>query len=99
MWLIDSAQVSTHITTGSDWCLIAEISAPYEEYDMVQSGRVEVTPVNGETFFADHLGETILAVREVGSPEAGRLALEIAFPSGNVRCESWSGDLCLSARL
>lgn len=98
VWLTDSAQVSTHITTGSDWCLIAKISAPYEDYDMGQSGRVEVTPVNGETPFAEHLGETILAMQEVGSPDTGRLALEITFLSGNVRCESWSGDLRLSAR-
>ncbi|WP_234365273.1 hypothetical protein [Streptomyces sp. RTd22] len=65
---------------------------------MGQNGHVEVTPANGETPFAEHLGETIRAVREVDSPEAGRLALEITFPSGNVRCESWSGDLHLSTR-
>ncbi|MGR3938092.1 hypothetical protein LCH29_35225 [Streptomyces sp. BRA346] len=96
VWLIDSAQVSTHITTGSDWCLIVENSTPYEGYSMGQNGRVEVTPINGGTPFAEHLGETILAVREVGSPDTGRLTLEIAFPSGNVRCESWSGDLRFS---
>ena len=98
VWLTDSAGVSTHITTGSDWCLIAEISTPYEAYDMGQGGRVEVPPANGETPFAEHLGETILAVGEAGAPAMGRLALEITFSSGSVRCESWAGDLRLSAK-
>lgn len=98
VWLTDSAQVSTHITTSSDWCLITEISPPYEEYDMGQGGHVEVTPANGETSFAEHFGETILAVREAGAPETGRLMLEITFSSGSVRCESWAGDLHLSIK-
>ena len=33
VWLIDSDEVATHITTGSDWCLIVETSALYEGYD------------------------------------------------------------------
>lgn len=28
VWLIDSEQVSTHVTTESDWCLTVERSAP-----------------------------------------------------------------------
>jgi hypothetical protein len=46
-------------------------------------GRIEVAPINDETPFAGHLG--------------GRLALELVFGSGTVRCESWSGDLRLSS--
>lgn len=95
VWLIDSDEVATHITTGSDWCLIVETSAPYEGYDMAEYGRIEVGPVSGGTPFADHLGEIVLAVREEGS-DRGRSALEIAFPSGLVRCETWAGDLRLS---
>ncbi|MEV8039008.1 hypothetical protein [Streptomyces sp. NPDC086182] len=95
VWLIDSNEVATHITTGSDWCLIVEASDPYEGYDMAEHGRIEVGPVSDETPFADHLGETVLVVREEGS-DSGRLALEITFPSGRVRCEMRAGDLRLS---
>jgi hypothetical protein len=98
VWLIDSEAVSTRITTGSDWCLIVEASAPFAGYDMAESGRVEVAPVSGETPFADHLGETVLAVSEESVPESGRTALEIVFDSGRVRCETWSGDLRLSTK-
>ncbi|MGW8361861.1 hypothetical protein ACWGK1_14970 [Streptomyces wedmorensis] len=98
MWLIDSEAVSTRITTGSDWCLIAEASAPFAGYDMAESGRVEVASVNGETPFADHLGETVLAVSQESIPDSGRIALEITFDSGRVRCETWSGDLRLSSK-
>ncbi|MCX5388894.1 hypothetical protein [Streptomyces sp. NBC_00094] len=98
VWLIDSEAVATHITTGSDWCLIVETSTPSAGYDMAESGRVEVAPISGETPFADHLGETVLAVSEEGAPDSGRLALEISFASGRVRCETWSGDLRLSSK-
>ncbi|MFH8804863.1 hypothetical protein ACH4F6_35765 [Streptomyces sp. NPDC017936] len=98
VWLIDSEEVATHVTAGSDWCLIVESSAPFEEYDMAELGRVQVAPVSDETPFADHLGETVLAVREEGDPDSGRLALEITFDSGRVRCDVWSGDLRLSGK-
>jgi len=98
VWLIDSEAVATHITTGSDWCLIVETSTPFAGYDMAESGRVEVAPISGETAFADRLGETVLAVSEEGGPDSGRLALEISFGSGRVRCETWSGDLRLSSK-
>ncbi|MDT0343666.1 hypothetical protein [Streptomyces litchfieldiae] len=95
-WLIDGEGGSTRITIGTDWCLIVETSAPHEGYDMGEWGRVEVAPVHTETPFANHVGETVLAIREEGAPATGRLALEITFPSGRVRCESWAGDLRLS---
>ncbi|MDV9188468.1 hypothetical protein R6L23_09615 [Streptomyces sp. SR27] len=98
VWLIDSEAVATHITTGSDWCLIVETSPPSAGYDMAESGRVEVAPISVETPFADHLGETVLAVSEEGAPDSGRLALEISFASGRVRCETWTGDLRLSSK-
>ncbi|KUN40325.1 hypothetical protein AQJ30_06565 [Streptomyces longwoodensis] len=98
VWLIDSEAVATRITTGSDWCLIVETSNPFARYDMAESGRVEVVPVNGETPFADHLGERVLAVSEESVADSGRIALEIAFGSGRVRCETWSGDLRLSSK-
>ncbi|MCD9145633.1 hypothetical protein [Streptomyces albireticuli] len=97
VWLIDSGQVSTHVTTGSDWCLTVERSAPYASYDMAESGRVEVAPVRGRTPFADHLGETVRAVSEERDPNTGRVALEIAFDSGRVRCDAPSGNLRLSS--
>jgi hypothetical protein len=62
----------------------------------IVSGRVAVTRITGETPFADHLCETVLAVREEGAPESWRLALEITFGSGRVRCDTWSGNLRLS---
>ncbi|MGV9245420.1 hypothetical protein [Streptomyces sp. NPDC003710] len=98
VWLIDSEAVTTHITTGSDWCLIVETSAPFTGYEMAESGRIEVASISGETPFADHLGNTVLAVSEEGAPDSGRLALEITFDSGRVRCETWSGDLRLSSK-
>ncbi|MFE1230272.1 hypothetical protein [Streptomyces sp. NPDC058745] len=98
VWLIDSETVATRITTGSDWCLIVEASDPFAGYDMAESGRVGVAPVSGETPFADHLGETVLAVSEESVPVDGRIALEITFDSGRVRCETWSGDLRLSSK-
>ncbi|WP_234317894.1 hypothetical protein [Streptomyces rimosus] len=45
VWLIDSAEDSTHVTTGSDWCLIVERSVPFGGYEMAESGRVEVGPM------------------------------------------------------
>ncbi|MFI6978518.1 hypothetical protein ACIBSV_07945 [Embleya sp. NPDC050154] len=96
VWLLDSEGVATHITTGSDWCLIVETSPPFAAYDMREVGRVEVAPIGGETPFAEHLGETISAIDEQRDPYTGRLALEITFGSGRVRCETWSGDLRLS---
>ncbi|MFB7608707.1 hypothetical protein [Streptomyces gardneri] len=98
VWLIDNKAFATRITTGSDWCLIVETSDPFAGYDMAESGRVEVAPISGETPFADHLGETVLAVSEESVPDNGRIALEITFDSGRVRCETWSGDLRLSSK-
>ncbi|MFB7368432.1 hypothetical protein ACFC0D_01060 [Streptomyces sp. NPDC056222] len=98
VWLIDSEAVATHVTTGSDWCLIVEPSAPFAGYDMAESGRVEVAPISGGTPFADHLGETVLEVSEEVDKVGGRLALEITFDSGRVRCEAWFGDLRLSSK-
>ncbi|WP_053648343.1 MULTISPECIES: hypothetical protein [unclassified Streptomyces] len=98
VWLIDSEAVATRITAGSDWCLIVETSDPFEGYDMAESGRVEVTPISGETPFADHLSETVLAISEECVPDSGRIALEITFDSGHVRCETWSGDLRMSSK-
>ncbi|MEO3764056.1 hypothetical protein [Streptomyces sp. B8F3] len=98
VWLIDSEAVATHVTTGSDWCLIVETSPPFAGYDMADSGRVEVAPISGETPFADHLDETVLAVSEKGDPDSGRQAVAITFGSGRVRCETWSGELHLSGK-
>ncbi|WP_199549440.1 hypothetical protein [Streptomyces sp. N35] len=96
VWLIDGQGGSVHITTGSDWCLIAESASPHEGYDMDSWGRIEVAPVGDRTPFASHLGEDVLAVREEFEPRTGRVALEVSFASGRVRCDSWAGDLRLS---
>ncbi|MFH8562178.1 hypothetical protein [Streptomyces sp. NPDC017988] len=97
VWLIDDRGVAVRITTGSDWCLIAEESQPHAGYDMGDSGLVTVGAIRQETPFADHIGESVLAVREEHVSNAGRVALELSFPAGGVRCESWAGDLRLSA--
>ncbi|MEU6343308.1 hypothetical protein ABZ883_20480 [Streptomyces sp. NPDC046977] len=98
LWLIDSEEAATHVTPGSDWCLIVETSAPSEGYEMAESGRVEVAPIHSEAPFADHLGETILGVHNEADPDTGRRALELTFEAGRVRCETWSGDLRLSSK-
>ncbi|MFJ2407466.1 hypothetical protein ACIOUE_39965 [Streptomyces xanthochromogenes] len=96
VWLIDSQGSSVHIATGSDWCLVVDSSSPHEGYDMDSWGRVEVAPVGDRTPFAAHLGEDVLAVKEEFEPKTGRIALEVHFTSGRVRCGSWAGDLRLS---
>ncbi|MEV7144508.1 hypothetical protein [Streptomyces tauricus] len=96
VWLIDGQGTSLRITSGSDWCLIVESSRPHEGYDMGSWGRIEVAPVGDRTPFAAHLGEDILAVREEFEPKSGRIAFEVTFASGRVRCDSWAGDLRLS---
>ncbi|MFD3442544.1 hypothetical protein ACFWU3_34210 [Streptomyces sp. NPDC058685] len=98
VWLIDSEAVATRITTGSDWCLIVKTSDPFAGYVMAESGRVEVAPISCKIPFAEHLGETVLAVSEESVPDSRPIALEITFDSGRVRCETWSGDLRLSSK-
>ncbi|MFQ6197666.1 hypothetical protein [Streptomyces sp. NPDC000405] len=98
MWLIDSEAVATHVTTGTDWCLIAETSAPFAGYDMAEAGRIEVASTSDETSFRDHLGNTVLAIGEESDLDGRRLALEITFGSGRIRCETWSGELRLSSK-
>jgi hypothetical protein len=95
VWLTDERQGSIRITTGSDWCLIVEASEPHEGYDMGEEGRVEVREGGGATPFASHIGERILSAREGFEPFTGRMALELTFPTGGVRCDSWAGDLRL----
>ncbi|MBT2384715.1 hypothetical protein J7E86_14185 [Streptomyces sp. ISL-11] len=97
VWLIDDRSASVHITTGSDWCLIVEESEPHADYDMGDSGLVTVGALDKEAPFADHIGENILAVREDHEPNTGRVALELSFPNGRVRCESWAGGLRLTS--
>ncbi|MET8784072.1 hypothetical protein [Streptomyces sp. NPDC004589] len=97
VWLIDDQVAAVHITTGSDWCLIIEASEPHAGYDMGDSGLVAVGAIGEETPFADHIGESVLAVREDHEPNTGRVALELSFPTGRVCCESWAGDLRLTS--
>ncbi|MFD0078143.1 hypothetical protein ACFVIY_37540 [Streptomyces sp. NPDC127166] len=96
VWLIDDRDATVHVTTGSDGCLIVEESQPHTGYDMGDAGRVTVGAISNETPFADHVGESVLAVREEHEPNTGRVALELSFPKGRVRCESWAGDLRLT---
>lgn len=76
VWLIDDRGATVHVTTGSDGCLIVEESEPHAGYDMGDSGRVTVGSIGNETPFADHIGESDLAVREEHEPNTGRVALE-----------------------
>ncbi|MFI8823848.1 hypothetical protein [Streptomyces sp. NPDC053431] len=97
VWLIDDRESALRITTGSDWCLIVEVSEPHAGYDMGDAGRIAVEEIGGKTPFADHIGDPVLAVREEHEPNSGRIALELSFPAGRVRCDSWGGDLRLTA--
>nr|WP_223243403.1 hypothetical protein [Streptomyces sp. CBMA123] len=97
VWLIDDRGRSTNIASGTDWCLMVESSGPDEGFDMGDWGRIDVLPVRDETPFAAHLGEVVLGVRQEWNPATGRVALELDFASGGVRCETWSGNLRLLA--
>lgn len=97
IWLVDSTGTYIHVTTGSDWCLIVETAAPFPDYDMAEWGRVVVAPITGETPFANHVGKIVRSVREERELNTGRIALEVMFESGGVRCESWSGELRLAS--
>ena len=97
VWLIDDQGGSTRFTSGSDWCLVVEVSEPFEGYDMGEWGRIDVRPVYEETPFAPHVGDTVLGVRQEWEPRTGRVALEVDFTSGSVRCESWEGDFRMRA--
>ncbi|GGL44793.1 hypothetical protein GCM10010095_32070 [Streptomyces anthocyanicus] len=96
VWLIDDRGGTVHVTTGSDGCLIVGASEPHTGYDMGDSGRVIVGAIGNEPPFADYIGESVLTVREEHEPNTGRVALELSFPRGGVRCESWAGDLRLT---
>lgn len=96
VWLIDDRGATVHVTTGSDWCLIVEESEPHTGYDMGDWGCVTVGAIGNGTPFADHIGESVLAVQEEHEQSAGRVALELSFPGGRVRCESWAGELRLT---
>ncbi|MGW2353330.1 hypothetical protein [Actinacidiphila glaucinigra] len=98
VWLIDEGDRAIHITTGSDWCPVVETSEPYAGYDMGDSGHITVAALDGTTPFGRHIGESVLAAREDLEPQTGRVALELSFPSGRVRCESRAGDLRLTGR-
>ncbi|HYH28956.1 MAG TPA: hypothetical protein VD903_01120 [Pseudonocardia sp.] len=57
-------------------------------------GRVEVGPVpEDDAPLARHLGATVLAAVEEHEPLTGRVAATLTFPAGQVRCESWNGDI------
>lgn len=98
VWLSVGQGASVQVTAGADWCLLVELSDPHEGYGMDDLGRVKVAPLGERTPFAEHLGEPVLAVREEHEPRTGRIALELTFASGRVRCESWGGELFISAR-
>ncbi|MBT2365791.1 hypothetical protein J7E88_10815 [Streptomyces sp. ISL-10] len=96
VWLIGDRDGAVHITTGSDWCLVVEVSEPHAGYDVGNWGLITTGAIGKETPFAYHIGESVLAVREDHEPHTGRVALELSFPTGRVRCESWAGDLRLT---
>ncbi|MFF8729514.1 hypothetical protein ACF073_23905 [Streptomyces sp. NPDC015171] len=72
---------------------MVDSSRPDDGVDMGDWGRIDVLPVRDETPLTPHLGEVLLGVRQEWEPTTGHVALELDFPSGSVRCESWSGDL------
>ncbi|KOX16691.1 hypothetical protein [Nocardiopsis sp. NRRL B-16309] len=96
VWLVDDLDGSTRITAGSDWCLTVSAEAPGEGWDMGIWGRMERREGAAGTPFERHLGQRIEKVRERRDPATGRVALEIAFPTGSVHADTWKGDLRLS---
>lgn len=95
--MIGDCGVTVHVTTGSDGCLIVEETKPDTGYDMGAAGRVTVGMISCQAPIGDHIGESILAVQDEHSPNIGRVAMELSFATGRVRCESWAGDLYLSS--
>ncbi|MFI9787619.1 hypothetical protein ACIHEI_29555 [Kitasatospora sp. NPDC051984] len=93
VWLHDDRGGRTRITIGSDWCLIVDGEPPHEDLDMGEWGRIEIRPDRIRTPFARHLGEPVLAAREEHERLTGRIALELVFPTGTVRCDGQDGDL------
>jgi hypothetical protein len=96
VWLVDGDGGHFRLTTGSDWCLIVDDTAPHAVYGVGESGRVEVTASARETPFARSVGETVVAVHERFGAVTGRAGLEIVFATGTVRCASWRGELRLT---
>jgi hypothetical protein len=99
LWLVDDRGGTTRLASGTDWCLVVASDPPYDSYDMGDWGRIEVGPADTDTPFARHLGEPVLAVREEHEPRTGRMALELDFPGGTVRCESYAGELIVRTAL
>ncbi|WP_194235765.1 hypothetical protein [Streptomyces sp. CB01881] len=97
VWLLDDLGGAIRVASGTDWCLELEPSAPYEGYDMGDWRRFEVAAADDATPFARHLGETVLGAREEYEPLTGRIAVELDFASGTVRCASEDGVLHLRA--
>jgi hypothetical protein len=97
VWLVDERGRSTHLTTSADWCLLVEESEPTNGFDMGELGAFEMRSDVDAMPFAPHVGSTILAVREEHHELTGRVALELTFPTGRVRCDSWEGDLRITA--
>jgi hypothetical protein len=96
VWLVDERGATAHITISADWCLLVEEGAPDDGYDMGEHGFISVGPIGDATPFARHVGSTVRAVREEHHPLTGRVALELDFVDGGVRCDGWAGDLRLS---
>ncbi|MFF3564910.1 hypothetical protein ACFYXS_33200 [Streptomyces sp. NPDC002574] len=93
VWLIDATGASVHLTTGSEWCLIVAEGRPHTGYDLGPDGRLAVVPLADGTPFAAHLGQRVTAVGEEYEEHTGRVAVEIAFATGRVRCDSRAGEL------
>lgn len=97
VWLVDQFGRFTYISTSADWCLLVEEREPHSGFDMGEYGRFEIGPDSGRTVFARHVGSVVLAVREEHDEMVGRVALEICFRGGGVRCFGQGGDLRLAA--
>ncbi|MEV4560245.1 hypothetical protein AB0K51_25065 [Kitasatospora sp. NPDC049285] len=97
VWLRDDRGGCTFVATGSDWCLIVRDEQPHQDVDLGEWGRLDVRPAPVETPFTPHLGRPVLAARAEHDPWTGRIALELTFATGTVRCDAWEGDLRLTA--
>lgn len=96
VWLIGEDDAPISVTAGSDWCLIVDRAEPHDGWafdDIV----VDVTTIGRRTPLAAHLGERVTAACDERHPYTGRMAIELAFPTGGVRLDSWGGDLRIQA--
>ncbi|WP_282205159.1 hypothetical protein [Kitasatospora fiedleri] len=96
VWLRDDRGGCTFVATGSDWCLIVADQRPHADLDLGEWGRLDVRDApTGTPSPAPRPPRPRHppGVHPAHRPHRPRTRL----PTGTVRCESWEGDLRLTA--